>query len=863
MAEMTPMMRQYQELKAKHPDCVLFFRLGDFYEMFNEDARVAAKELDLTLTTRDRKKEKEEQVPMCGVPYHSVEAYIARMVQKGYKVAISEQLEDPALVKGLVRRDITRIVTPGSVVDTHMLDESKNNYFACVFGENGRYGLSFCDISTGAFYATFVEGADAMERVISELGQYSPSEVLRGGDAAKDEVLTQALKDRLDCCADVGSKDLFQIFTTDTQVTEHFGKSLRALGIKEYPEVWRSAGALLRTLKELQKSDLSHVGQMEFYIHGRYLELDLTARRNLELTETLRKGEKKGSLLWVMDHTRTPMGTRMLRSWMERPLMNPKAIQRRLDAVEELTKNTLLRQTLLEQFRGISDLERLMARVSTGLANAKDLLNLRNGLEPLPALRETVDSLQAPYFRSLMELFHDTTEPCRFIDMTVAEDAPYTIKEGGIIKAGYDEKLDELRDIVSGGKDILAKIEAEEKAKTGIRNLKVGYNRVFGYYIEVAKGQVDLVPDTYIRKQTLTNAERFITPELKELESTILTAKERIVAMEYDHFIEIRNTVANYTSRILDTAKAIALMDVICCFAENAVKFNYCKPEIDLSGDVYIKEGRHPVVEQTQMMPPFVPNDTLLDTNCNRTLILTGPNMAGKSTYMRQVALMVLMAQMGSFVPAQEARFGIVDKIFTRIGASDELSSGKSTFMVEMSEMASILRHASTHSLLLLDEIGRGTSTFDGMAIARAVLEYATDKKQLGAKTLFATHYHELTDLEQEVEGVKNYHIAVKKRGGSISFLRKMVPGVAEGSFGIDVGKLAGLPEKVLQRSTQLLVELEKNGPSRTVVIPPTDQLSITHLENDALRKKLETMVLDTMSPLEALSALYELKRML
>ena len=863
MAELTPMMRQYFEIKEKHRDCILFFRLGDFYEMFFEDAKLASKELDLTLTTRDRGKAKEEQTPMCGVPYHSVEAYIARLVQKGYKVAISEQMELPAQAKGLVKRDITRIVTPGSVVESIMLDETKNNYFACVFGQKGRYGLSFCDVSTGAFYATFAEGEQAMDRVISELGQYAPSEVLRGGEAAEDEALNEALRERLSCCASVGSKELFDSILTEETVCKHFERSLNALGLRDYEEVWRSAGALLRTLKELQKASLAHVRNLEFYIHGRYLELDITARRNLELTETLRGGEKRGSLLWVLDSTKTPMGTRLLRNWMERPLLNPKRITRRLDAVEELTKDTLLRQTLLEQLRGISDLERVMARISTGVANARDLLALRNGCEPLPALEETLNQLKSPLFDAVREEFNSLRDVHHFIELSIAEDAPFTLREGGIIKAGYNEELDHLRDIVSGGKDTLARIEAEEKEKTGIKTLKVGYNRVFGYYIEVSKGQVQLVPDTYIRKQTLTTGERYITPELKELESTILSAKDQIEAFEYELFVGMRELLATYAPLVQRTASAIACLDVIGCFADTAVRLNYCKPEVDLSGELDIREGRHPVVEQTQKFPLFVPNDTLLDTGSNRTAIITGPNMAGKSTYMRQVALTVLMAQMGSFVPAKSARIGIVDRIFTRIGASDDLSSGRSTFMVEMSEVAAILRHATTRSLLILDEIGRGTSTFDGMAIARAVLEYVTDKHRLGAKTLFATHYHELTDLEQEIEGVKNYHIAVRKRGEEVVFLRKILPGMAEGSFGVEVAQLAGLPQKVVQRARLLLRQMEQGVATRTVTVAAPDQISITSLENDAIRKKLETIAVETMTPLEAMNALYELIQML
>ena len=863
MAELTPMMRQYFEIKEQHPDCILFFRLGDFYEMFSEDARLASKELDLTLTTRDRGKDKEEQTPMCGVPYHSAEAYIARLVQRGYKVAICEQMEDPALAKGLVKRDITRIVTPGTVVESSMLQEDRNNYFACVFGENGSYGISFCDVSTGAFYATRADGEQAMDRVIAELGRFAPSEVLRGGEASHNETLTEALRERLSCCADMGAQELFYPDETAQLVEEQFGKSVRALGIAEFSEVWRSAGALLRTLRELQKVSLTHVRNFDFYVEGRFLELDLTARRNLELTETLRGGERRGSLLWVLDCTKTAMGSRMLRSWLEKPLLSPKKITQRLSAVEELTALTVERDELQAKLRTISDLERIMARIVTGAANARDMVALRNGCEPLPALKAAFSELKAPLFPLLQEQIDDLSDIYQLISVAIDDDPPFTVREGGIIRAGYSNELDRLRDIVSGGKGTLAKIEAEEKEKTGIRNLRVGYNRVFGYYIEVAKGQVELVPETYIRKQTLTNGERYITPELKELENTILTAKDRIAAIEYDLFTQVRTYLAQQAERVQRTAQAVACLDVITGFAELAVKNNYCKPEVDLSGDIVIRDGRHPVVERVLKGSLFVPNDTVLDCDSNRTAIITGPNMAGKSTYMRQVALIVLMAQIGCFVPAKSARIGIVDRIFTRIGASDDLSMGKSTFMVEMTEVADILAHASSRSLLILDEIGRGTSTFDGMAIARAVLEYVSDKRRLGAKTLFATHYHELTDIENELGGVRNYNIAVKKRHGDIVFLRKIVPGAADDSYGVEVAKLAGLPDKVISRARELLRNLENGAPVRTVTVAADDQISITSMENDLLRKKLEAMAVETMTPIEALNALYELKKLI
>ncbi len=863
MAELTPMMRQYLEIKERHPDCILFFRLGDFYEMFSEDARLASKELDLTLTTRDRGKEKEEQTPMCGVPFHSAESYIARLVARGHKVAICEQMEDPALAKGLVKRDIIRIVTPGTVTESSMLDESRNNYFACVYGAGGVFGLSFCDVSTGAFYATAAEGEQAVDRMLAELGRFAPAEILRGGEALSCTALTQAISERLGCCADAGKDELFDEKNTAETVEKQFGASLEALGLAAKPVVWQSAGALLFTLRELQRTSLAHVRELEFYVSGRFLELDLTARRNLELTETMRSGEKRGSLLWVLDKTKTAMGSRLLRSWLEKPLLSPKKIDQRLAAVEELTKDTVLREDLIDLLREVSDLERVMARVVTGTANARDLVSFGTGCRSLPALHEKAAALKAPLFGVLAEELDGLADLRALVESAIVDEPPFTLREGGLIRPGYHEELDRLRDIVSGGTGTLAKIEAEEKEKTGIRNLRVGYNRVFGYYIEVAKGQVSMVPEHYIRKQTLANGERYITPELKALESEILTAKDRITALEYELFTAVRLKLAEQAERVQRTARAVACLDVLADFAAVAVKNNYCRPEVDLSGEISIKDGRHPVVEQVLKSSLFVPNDTRLDAESNRVAILTGPNMAGKSTYMRQVALIVLMAQTGCFVPAKAARIGVVDRIFTRIGASDDLASGKSTFMVEMSEVAEILKNATARSLLILDEIGRGTSTFDGMAIARAVLEFAADRRRLGAKTLFATHYHELTDIERELDGVRNYNIAVKKRGSDIVFLRKIVPGAADDSYGVEVAKLAGLPDRVVTRARELLKQLESGAPVRTVTVAASDQLSITTMENDALRRRLEELSVETLTPIEAMNALYELKQML
>ena len=675
--------------------------------------------------------------------------------------------------------------------------------------------------------------------------------------------MTQALREKLSCCAGVGAKELFDEAQARELTEKQFGKTIQELGIEGQSLLWRSAGALLRTLRELQKVSLSHVRQLEYYVGGRFLELDLTARRNLELTETMRTNEKRGSLLWVLDKTKTSMGSRMMRSWLEKPLLSPKKIALRQNAVEELTKQTDLRENLGEDLRGVSDLERIMARIVTGAANARDFVSLAIGASPLGRIRAAVGQLSSNMMTELYKQLDDLNELRSRIHATLVDEPPFSVREGGMIRQGFCAELDTLRDIVSGGKDTLARIEAGEKERTGIKNLRVGYNRVFGYYIEVAKGQVSLVPDTYIRKQTLTNGERYITPELKELEATILTARERIATMEYEIFSELRDELIAQAEPVQRTARAVAAVDVLTNLATLAVKNNYCKPEVDLSGEIHIHDGRHPVVEQVLRNSLFVPNDTVLNNRANTCAIITGPNMAGKSTYMRQVALIVLMAQIGSFVPARSARIGVVDRIFTRVGASDDLASGKSTFMVEMSEVADILKHATVNSLLILDEIGRGTSTFDGMAIARAVLEFTADKKRLGAKTLFATHYHELTELENELGGVKNYNIAVKKRGGDIVFLRKIVPGAADDSYGVEVAKLAGLPDRVISRARELLRELENGAPVRTVTVAADDQLSMTSMANDALRKRLESMNVEAMTPIEAMNALYELRRMI
>ena len=857
MAELTPMMKQYMEMKERNPDCLLFFRLGDFYEMFSEDAKVASKELDLTLTTRDRGKAEEDRTPMCGVPYHSSEAYIARLVAKGYKVAICEQMEDPATAKGLVKRDITRVVTPGTVTESSMLDESRNNYFGCIFGEAGQFGLCFCDVSTGQFSATCVTGAESL---IDELGRFQPAELLLGGNAAEVPELREALRLRLPCCVDMGTAEQFEEASCRQMAEEQFA----ALPENLPAAVIRAAGALMATLRENQKSELSHVRELEYYLSGKFMDLDLTARRNLELTQTMRSGEKRGSLLWVLDKTKTAMGSRMLRSWLEKPLLNPQQINKRLEAVEELVNATVAREELILLLREVSDLERVMARIVTGTCNCRDFRQLSNGAANLPQIRQALGQFRSGLLQVLFEQLDDLGDLKYEIDRAIEDEPPFTVREGGMIRAGYDEEIDRLRDIMSGGKGMLTGIETREKERTGIKNLRVGYNRVFGYYIEVAKGQVHMVPDDYIRKQTLSTGERYITQELKELENTILTAKDRVVSLEYEAFSRLREALASQAARVQQSAAAVAAADVLSCFAAVAVKNNYCRPEVDLSGSLQIDSGRHPVVEQVLKGQMFVPNDTKLGMEGCQVAIITGPNMAGKSTYMRQVALIVLMAQMGSFVPARSARIGVVDRLFTRIGASDDLASGQSTFMVEMQEVSDILKHATSRSLLILDEIGRGTSTYDGMAIARAVLEYAADKRVLGAKTLFATHYHELTVMDQELPDVKNFNISVKKRGSDMIFLRKIVPGGADRSYGVEVAKLAGLPDKVVTRARAILKELEAGAAAPQVqAAPQEDQVSMMDLGAISIRDRLEKITVETLTPIEAMNVLYQLKQML
>ena len=856
--ESTPMMQQYLKIKEEHKDAILFFRLGDFYEMFNEDALLASQELDLTLTTRDRGKPEDERTPMCGVPYHSCDGYIARLIAKGYKVAICEQMEDPAAAKGIVKRDIIRVVTPGTA-DAAMLEGSQSNYICGIYLDGETAGLCFCDVTTGKTHATSFAGPDRVDHVMNELGRFSPAEALLNDGAWEQKQLLDLLKEKFNCRAERGGQ--CNLDAASKLVEKQYGRDAASQLPNAAPVM--ALGGLLAYLYDTQKTDLSHISELEYYEQGRFMELDLNTRRNLELTATMRGKEKRGSLLWVLDKTKTAMGGRLLRSWLERPLLSVTAINRRLNAVEALVGDSMGREELIFALQGIGDMERLIGRVVYGSAGGRDMASLRSAMEKLPNLKEKLAPFTAGRLGELGRELDVLEDQYQLLCRAIVDEPPFSVREGGFIREGYDSEVDRLHEILSGGKGVIAEVEAREKERTGIKSLKVGYNKVFGYYIEVSKSYYDLVPETYIRKQTLANCERFITQELKDLEHTVLTANDRVVALEYELFSKLREQVGGQINRIQSTAAVVAELDALCSFAAVAAKNDYCCPAVDESGVIEIHDGRHPVVEKVLKNSLFVPNDTYMGEKENRVSIITGPNMAGKSTYMRQVALIVLMAQMGSFVPARSARIGVVDRVFTRIGASDDLSSGQSTFMVEMTEVSEILRHATSRSLLILDEIGRGTSTFDGMSIAQAVLEHC--RKKLGAKTLFATHYHELTELENQLPGVKNYNIAIKSRGDDIVFLRKIVPGGADRSYGIEVAKLAGLPDTVVKKARTILKELESQS-GRTpplLAAPREEQVSMAALGEAEVIDRLRRTQPDTLTPIEAMGLLYELKQKL
>lgn len=860
MAELTPMMRQYLEIKEKNQDCILFFRLGDFYEMFGEDAKTASQELDIVLTTRDRNKENpEDRTPMCGVPYHSSEAYIARLIAKGYKVAICEQMEDPATAKGLVERDIVRIITPGTLIETSMLDEGKSNYLCAVSMEKGSAAVAFAELSTGEMAVTEFTGDD-IGHIMNEIGAYLPAEAVLDAASWECAELRVFLKERMECMTQ--KMDALFDFNKCRELLRNQFKAQMAEDLKLSRSAVMAVGSLLQYMTDTQKTDLSHINTLRINSGEEYMELDLQTLRSLELVASIRAQEKKGSLLWVLDKTKTAMGRRLMRSWVLRPLLSPVHIGRRQAAVKELYDDTVCRGELTEALRQIGDIERLIGKIVYGTANGRDMRALWASLCYVPRVAELISVKNSVKLKELagMDVLEDIRE---LIDRTIDADPPFSIREAGFIRPGFNEQVDYLRSLLNNSTEALANIEAREKERTG-KKLKVGYNKVFGYYIEIPRSMSEDVPADYVRKQTLTNCERFITQELKELETALLNAKDNLADLEYRLFTQLREEISAHVVRIQDTAAKVAETDVLCSFAEVAVKNNYCMPEVDLSGAIEIKDGRHPVVEAMQRDSLFVPNDTFLNLTTDRTAIITGPNMAGKSTYMRQTALITLMAQIGSFVPARSAHIGVVDRVFTRIGASDDLSAGMSTFMVEMTEVAEILENATSRSLLILDEIGRGTSTYDGMAIAKAVLEFCAEKKTLGAKTMFATHYHELTSMEKAGNGIKNYSITAKKRGGDVIFLRKIVSGGADDSYGIEVAGLAGVPESVVKRAKAVLKELEAEPASVFPKYEPRNdefQISFMDVTGNEVVETLKNTDINTITPIEAMNLLYELKK--
>ena len=866
MAKLSPMMEQYFQIKQNYADTLLFFRLGDFYEMFFDDAKIASKELELVLTGRDCGQE--ERAPMCGVPFHSADSYIAKLVSRGYKVAICEQVEDPATAKGIVKRDVVRIVTPGTVIESNMLDESKNNYLASVFITDKSCGLAFVDVSTGEVHLDSTSSSDTVAHVLNRLGCYSPSEVIINKYGASVKSIADFVKNRLSVDFQIVSEKDYDIHQLSDVVKQHISGDDNQYDEFEKNECLLYAfGSALMYLKGVQKNELENINEVDFYNENSFLTLDLNARGNLELTETQLRREKRGSLLWVLDHTKTAMGKRLIRSWVEQPLINYSSIILRQNAVEELSTDTILLDSLMGYLSEMFDIERIMTRIVYGSANAKELRTLSQTINQLHDIKASLVNSKSKMLSGIYDDIDLLEDVNNLILTAICEEPPLSVREGGMIADGYNEELDSLRDIVTNGKGYLSAVEQSEQEKTGIKKLKIGYNRVFGYYIEVTNSFKELDPEHYIRKQTLANCERYITQELKELESKVLGAQERIVRLEYELFSAVRSQIADQLERVRHTARAVANLDALCSLAYTAVNNNYTRPIVDTSDEIVIENGRHPVVELMLSGAPFVPNDTTLDCRNNRIAIITGPNMAGKSTYMRQVAIITLMAQIGSFVPAQSAKIGIVDRIFTRVGASDDLAAGQSTFMLEMTEVADILKNATSKSLIVFDEIGRGTSTYDGMSIARAVLEYTADKKQIGAKTLFATHYHELTELEESIEGVNNYNTSVKKRGDEITFLRRIVKGPADGSYGVEVAKLAGVPKTVVENAKKILKSLESQTPVKVVKKqeaadePEELQLSFTSGGKDNIIDKLKNIDVNTLTPIEAMTVLFELQK--
>jgi len=859
MSQLTPMMKQYMEIKKQHMDKIVFFRLGDFYEMFFDDAIIASKVLDITLTGRDCGMD--ERAPMCGIPYHAADTYIRKLIENNYKVAICEQVEDPALAKGIVKREIIKIITPGTVTSSIMLDDKKNNYLASIYKSESDIGLSYIDLSTGEFYSTVIDN-DRWNFVIDEVNRLSPSEILMNID---EPSISSAYKN-----SNILDKRYYNLNECTQRLKIQFKvETVEGLGLDKEAAV-KASGAILLYLDETQKNSLLNINKIKCYNITNYMILDKNTRRNLELIETIRDRNKKGSLLSILDKTSTSMGARLLRQWIEKPLLSAEEINNRLDAVEELYNKYLLREELKEYLKSVYDIERLGSRIALGTANAKDMISFKNSLVNLPNIKSVLSNFKSLILNNLYRNFDDLADLYDLIDKSINEEAPYSLKEGNLIKEGYNEDIDKYREASRNGKQWIIELEQMERNRTGIKSLKIGYNKVFGYYIEVTKANIDSVPEDYIRKQTLANAERYITPKLKELEDIVLNSDEKLIELEYEVFISIRREIATHIGRIQDTAHAIAILDCLCSYAEISQNNEYVRPIVGDFDTIEIRDGRHPVVEAQSMMSGFVPNDTFMDCDENRFLIITGPNMAGKSTYMRQIALIILMAQIGCFVPASYAKLGIVDRIFTRIGASDDLASGQSTFMVEMTELANIINSATKKSLVVLDEIGRGTSTFDGLSIAWASIEYISDKSKLGCKTLFATHYHELTELENKIPGIKNYYIAVEEKGKDIIFLRKIRRGSISGSYGIHVARLAGVPEEIIERAYEILEVIDVKEKNTEIKISAkrnrkepkniSEDLNLFNYAIYELAEEIKNIDINNITPLEALNKLNMLK---
>ncbi len=864
--KLTPMMQQYLDVKEHYKDAILFFRLGDFYEMFFDDALTASRELEITLTGKSCGLE--EKAPMCGVPHHAAEGYINKLIEKGYKVAIGEQIEDPKLAKGLVKRDVVRVVTPGTNMNSQSLVADKHNYLLALYQNIAHYGIAYVDISTGDFQVTQVKG---YHKVLDELAKIQPSEIICNETIMANEALIGQVKSRFKCFINVREDWFFDDKRCEEAIKEQLEmKAIDGLGFKEMTEAIVASGALVQYLNETQKSQMKHLTHINYYATDDFMLLDVSTRRNLELVETLREKERKGSLLWVLDKTKTAMGARMLRQYIEQPLINIEAINKRLDCVEELFDAPMIREELREYLMPVYDIERLMSRISTQTANGRDLQAFRQSIGMIGPVKSLLDDLKSVGYQHIEEDMDDLSDLYQAIDAALVEEPPITIREGKLIREGYHEEVDRLRSATTDGKIWLAELEAKERERTGIRNLKIKYNKIFGYYLEVTNSNLSMVPENYIRKQTMSNGERYITPELKEMENTILGAEEKLVAIEYELFIELREGLGSEVKRIKQAADLLARLDVLQSLAEASYKENFSRPTINGDGKLYVKDGRHPVVEKMMGNDQFISNDTYLDLEDHRFSIITGPNMAGKSTYMRQVALITLMAQVGCFVPAQSADIGVCDRIFTRVGASDDLASGQSTFMVEMTEVANILRNGTKNSLIILDEIGRGTSTFDGLSIAWAVVEYIVNTSTIGAKTLFATHYHELTELEGKIDGVQNYCISVQEQGDDIIFLRKIIPGGANNSYGIQVAKLAGVPVRVVERAKMILKELDqaditKHAEAIKVMEVPEQEVVQLNLFDDGqseIVKILKETNINGLTPLEAMNLLAKLSDM-